>query len=79
MSRERLGRPFKERRTCKKVFFGVEITGEKASDVDTWKRVGRVSRDEAGAVDRGQIMQNLGGHVQEFGLYPQSNTESSEP
>lgn len=57
--------------------FGVEITGKKASDVDTWK----VSRGEfqemrAAPVDRSQIMQNLGGHVQEFGLYPKSNTKS---
>lgn len=33
------------------------------------------SRDEAGAVDRSQMMRHLVEHVQDLRLYPKSNTK----
>lgn len=33
------------------------------------------SRDEAGAVDRSQMMRHLVEHIQDLGLYPKSNTK----
>lgn len=38
-----------------------------------------VSREEVGAVDGSEMLPRPGGHMQDFGLHPKSNTKSFRP